>query len=742
MKFSSVLFSIFCLFLLCIAARNVYAQEYKGSQYCLNCHANPMGDKRAVGDMILNFHNTSLRDPDRPSFYGPPGVVNHDQWVAGLDLATTDAFEKYGENAPKLSFDQTYAPQDSTDLLSGYRVTIGSISYMVNFTYGGHDKWKQRYVTKTGESNYILPIQWNENTQEWVTYSPDNWYDENNLPLYTDEAALAADIEKKDSFERRCIGCHSTGVELAYDEVNGYTSTYSELNTTCERCHGAAGTVSVSAHFGGTGIAPSELTKDQDLELCGQCHSRGTSLGTAGGNTFDFPVNDALETYKIGDDLADYFVVYNMENGASKFWPDGTSKSHHQQYIDFKNSEHYANPEFPGGCSVCHDPHQAPGDHQVRDEIEQTGADGNPLVITTENDNNTICLACHATDHPFEEISKEMVADLAANMDAIGAVVSEHTYHAYDPDGTGESRCSKCHMPKMAKSAIDNDIHAHTFEAILPEKTLMYQDEGGMPNSCALSCHNASNPWNIVDATSTDWSESSDVALATALDEYVQQWWPAPLLCDINENGIINIADVIALLLFQRANPDDLAGDINGNGTSNISDAIFLLIHIMDGTCSDASVLLASAVENGYLQVGKIEGLTESDIEYIEQMMAQMDLTEEQEAAFRVVLYGKAGSAGLPKAFSLAQNSPNPFNPATTISYSVPEGNSVHVRLDIFGIRGRLVRTLVDADRDVGNYTVFWDGTDRQGRKVSSGVYFYRMRAGSFAQTRKMVLLK
>ena len=66
----------------------------------------------------------------------------------------------------------------------------------------------------------------------------------------------------------------------------------------------------------------------------------------------------------------------------------------------------------------------------------------------------------------------------------------------------------------------------------------------------------------------------------------------------------------------------------------------------------------------------------------------------------------------------------------------------MHVRLDIFDIRGRLVRTLVDADRDAGTYHVLWDGTDAGGRHLASGVYLYRIHAGQFVQTRKMVLLK
>jgi len=92
--------------------------------------------------------------------------------------------------------------------------------------------------------------------------------------------------------------------------------------------------------------------------------------------------------------------------------------------------------------------------------------------------------------------------------------------------------------------------------------------------------------------------------------------------------------------------------------------------------------------------------------------------------------------------FSLAQNVTNPFNPATTISYSVPEGASERITLKVYDLRGRLVRTLVEGIRGAGTYSVYWDGTDESGRQVSSGVYLYRMQAGEFIQSRKMVLLK
>jgi len=96
----------------------------------------------------------------------------------------------------------------------------------------------------------------------------------------------------------------------------------------------------------------------------------------------------------------------------------------------------------------------------------------------------------------------------------------------------------------------------------------------------------------------------------------------------------------------------------------------------------------------------------------------------------------------LPKAFALSQNYPNPFNPSTTIAYDIPEGKEVFVRLNVYNIRGQLVRTLVNETINEGSYKIEWDGKDNNGRYTASGVYFYRIQAGEFSQTRKMVILK
>jgi photosystem II stability/assembly factor-like uncharacterized protein len=93
-----------------------------------------------------------------------------------------------------------------------------------------------------------------------------------------------------------------------------------------------------------------------------------------------------------------------------------------------------------------------------------------------------------------------------------------------------------------------------------------------------------------------------------------------------------------------------------------------------------------------------------------------------------------------PLAARLYRNRPNPFNPVTTIRYSVPAAS--HVELSIYTTTGTLVRTLVSAIQQPGTREVEWDGTDESGRRVVSGVYFCRFHAGGSVFSRKMVLLK
>jgi hypothetical protein len=97
-------------------------------------------------------------------------------------------------------------------------------------------------------------------------------------------------------------------------------------------------------------------------------------------------------------------------------------------------------------------------------------------------------------------------------------------------------------------------------------------------------------------------------------------------------------------------------------------------------------------------------------------------------------------SAAVPTAYALYQNYPNPFNPETDIRYQIPEGGQV--QLTVYNVLGQTITTLVDGYRAAGSYTVRWFGSDQSGRGLGSGIYFYRLQAGDFSETRKMVLMK
>ena len=99
-----------------------------------------------------------------------------------------------------------------------------------------------------------------------------------------------------------------------------------------------------------------------------------------------------------------------------------------------------------------------------------------------------------------------------------------------------------------------------------------------------------------------------------------------------------------------------------------------------------------------------------------------------------------SGPDGLPADYALEQNYPNPFNPATTIEYSLPTRSEVTI--SIYNILGQEVKTLVNAVKAAGDHVARWDGTDRTGERVASGVYFYRIEAGNFVSSKKMLLLK
>ncbi len=520
---------------------------YVGSEFCIACHPNTASwrDTRHAQALRRPLAQFSLVDGKGVvADYDNNGV---DDFQQGLDFNTVSSvFDPYKPNAPILSYGG-----------GTYYITIGELQMEVICTQGGTGEWKQRFLLRVpadgaagglSADNYVSPVQYNEKTRGYVAYHPDQWWDTaTGAPLFGNGTSVATLASLGRSYSKKCIGCHTTGIADIGQDANGewnYTpfpavlffaddpgyfdydhdGQFDIVNVGCEACHGPG-----SLHILGGGdpsqiVDPADLSTAEANEVCGQCHSRVKSVP---GAVHDWPYKDDTGTSFIpgqGDALADFFT------DASGRWPDGVnSRQHHQQWLDFIDSPKPGFQFHPVKCVECHSPHGGTdNDRLIRDVIVDDG-----IQIATQVNDNTLCLACHAGFGPFAELTKQTIADIdqEANRDQVAKVAGAHGNHPYGPERSmGLVRCVECHMPKVAKSAINYDIRSHVFEAISPEKTLMYQAEGGMPNSCAVSCHSLKvNSFGFgLDPDISKWDKAFDRATARELEEYFGDggiWW-------------------------------------------------------------------------------------------------------------------------------------------------------------------------------------------------------------------------
>jgi photosystem II stability/assembly factor-like uncharacterized protein len=145
-------------------------------------------------------------------------------------------------------------------------------------------------------------------------------------------------------------------------------------------------------------------------------------------------------------------------------------------------------------------------------------------------------------------------------------------------------------------------------------------------------------------------------------------------------------------------------------------------------------------------EIGTSDGLFYADTnvasgEYTYYVKAVYSDTYESAASNSVTVQHTDGSSPLvPAATALVGNYPNPFNPTTSISFSLNQ--SQHVNITVYNVRGEAVKTLVNKELAAANHTVEWDGTDASNNSVASGMYFYRMQTAKMTQSKKMMLLK
>ena len=207
---------------------------------------------------------------------------------------------------------------------------------------------------------------------------------------------------------------------------------------------------------------------------------------------------------------------------------------------------------------------------------------------------------------------------------------------------------------------------------------------------------------------------------------------PGPLPGDIDENGSVNILDLVRIAgRFGRTGPDP--ADVNGDGKVNIEDIILA-----------AALMTAGAGAPSSYGVADLPPLRPEDIRAWLTEAERLDLRNPT-LQTGVLRLQQLMASLTPKQTHLLANYPNPFNPETWIPYNLSEPAAVTVT--IYGADGRTVRTLALGHQPAGAYqnktrAAYWDGRNELGEPVASGVYFYTLTAGDFTATRKMVIMK
>ncbi|MGB7062123.1 MAG: 5'-nucleotidase C-terminal domain-containing protein [Candidatus Zixiibacteriota bacterium] len=193
--------------------------------------------------------------------------------------------------------------------------------------------------------------------------------------------------------------------------------------------------------------------------------------------------------------------------------------------------------------------------------------------------------------------------------------------------------------------------------------------------------------------------------------------------------GTTALSEAVALFL------ENGSIDNHGIGNSLIKQLGAVCSHLQAGEYDEALESLETFRDHLTAQSGKhISSESAGKLYYLAGKL------EESILSFYPALGSSEASKMVPQGFELHQNYPNPFNPETQITYSLPQATDV--RVTIYDMLGRRIRVLADEYRSAGANTVIWDGRDENGKKVSSGIYFYRLQAGEFVQTKKMSLIK
>ena len=222
------------------------------------------------------------------------------------------------------------------------------------------------------------------------------------------------------------------------------------------------------------------------------------------------------------------------------------------------------------------------------------------------------------------------------------------------------------------------------------------------------------------------WTENSD-GIGTP------GYHPRSLLADMNNDGVVNILDLV--LVASQFNTNATTADLNADGTVNIQDLVLVANALNGIAAAPAAHQSTAGLVNTWLRLGRENSAN----------VVQSTIPEGFSYEGGILTLEALARALTPETTALLANYPNPFNPETWIPYQLAK--AADVAITIYAADGSVVRTLALGHQDVGKYhtrseAAYWDGRNALGETVASGVYFYTLTAGEFTATRKMLILK
>ena len=504
-------------------------------------------------------------------------------------------------------------------------------------------------------------------------------------------------------YAEHCINCHTTGFDAnannngfddhefvfpdslydgLFDEmVAQYPDAMEFARIQCESCHGPG-----SRHCGV--IEENRMVSDLGTANCAWCHDSGTHHVFP--EQWDHSGHAHVPSYPGGGRT----TCQGCHNGA--------------QFVQFVNGEEITAKEHVDiTCATCHDPHSNAHPHQLR-TVEATLANGE---VVERGGLGILCMNCHqnrrdtktyitrAQSHYGPHYMTQADMLLATNAADFGydLPTSPHI-HAL------ENACVDCHMwadhdEGDAVLAVDGEVVLvgnHTFNVV---------DQDGNDNvALCEECHGGSVGDRFDEKKF--WFNGIADHDGDGVEEGLQ-------------DEVKGLMEILAGLLPHADSVD--AYDPHDDPDSTWTTVELAAAFNYDFVYYDHSYGIHNPAFTVALLQASINTLLGIPYEPSE-VEANDDL------------------AVVPETFDLEQNFPNPFNPSTMIAYQIPEASEV--KLAVFSVLGKEIKTLVDQRQAAGAYVVPWDATDNYGNRLTSGVYFYRIQAGHFTEMKKMILVK